>query len=245
MVDIFNLSEKRRIDTLKKALKINFEARDVQMALLKKYSKEVRDIEPGFAYFLPTLEFAWKNIDFAVSLGSGRWKAFNVYPTRVVFETVFRIEYYINKKVEVQNDIWSKEILRVNKRFHEATDSEVFKENHDNIKPFLDNPESLPDIEEYVLSDPFPRIEQLIKDSKLKGFNNDLYFHYRYLSEANHAKLLSIHMQNDEVAQYRRSLVYIFWCSKSLLTLTNSHISNETSQQVKESILKADELFKP
>lgn len=244
VVDFKTLSEQQKIIRLEKAIRVLKKVGEVQVELLEKHKKSNVPKESGYLYFFKTVNHTWENIEFALKLGKGTSRHFNVYPTRVVYENVFRLEYYINQDRRGQNEIVFWEIARLLKRFYDRDKDKEYKDTYDRMVKDLGEPTvKYPDItENSAYKDPFPRMETLVSQSKLPN-NNGFYFHYQALCESHHSKLLFIFIAENEVAQYRRNLMYIFLLTKWLLLVTDGHIKNITKDLVERAFRDTDLLI--
>lgn len=216
-----------------------------QREILKGYhSSKKSKKEIGFAYFYKTVLSTWDNAIFALKLGKGKYRYFNVYQTRVVYENVFRLEYYINQSVKDQNNICLFEMTRIIKRFYDYTGDVIYKKYYDGtVKDLGDKNTTYPKIEEKgAYKDPFPTIASLVSNSKLNN-DEDFYMHYRFLSESQHNKLMSIYIAEDPKAQYRRNISYLIILCRWLLRVVDSHIQNVTKKDVETVIKETDEIM--
>lgn len=225
--DFKSLSEQKRIFKLEKAIHRLKKVGEVQLQILLEHEKSNAPKEIGFMYFFKTVKFTWENIDFALKLGKGRSRHFNVYPARVIYENVFRIEHYINQDKKGQNEIAFWEIARLLKRFYDKDKDASFKNSYDGmVRDFGDPSTNYPDIsDKSAYKDPFPKMDTLVEQSKLPN-SSGFYFHYQALCESHHGKLLSIYIAEDELGQYRRNLMYVYLLTRWLLMITDSHIKN-------------------
>ena len=242
--DFQSLSEQKKIIKLEKAIHILQQVGEVQLELLERHEKSDTPKEIGYLYFFKTVKHTWENINFALKLGKGKSRHFNVYPTRVIYENVFRLEHYINQDRKGQNEISFWEIARLLKRFYDKDKDQVFKESYDGMVKDLGDPTiKYPDIsDKSAYKDPFPKMETSVSQSKLPN-NNGFYFHYQALCESHHSKLLSIFIAEDEIGQYRRNLMYIFLLTKWLLMITDSHIKNVTKNLIEKAFRDTDSLI--
>ncbi|MFA4936815.1 MAG: hypothetical protein WC575_00780 [Patescibacteria group bacterium] len=244
-LDFFqSLSEQKKIRRIKKALESLISVSKRQLFLLDKYEKSARQKEMGFAYFFRTLKYTWENVDFALDLSRNRNRRFNIYPTRLICENVFRLEYYIKQKKKEQNEICLWEMLRLMKRYYDEYGDLYYRNSYEGmVRDLGEKGTTYPNIDDKTAyHDPFPSIEQLVTKSNLpstKGF----YIHYRYLCEGHHGKLLAIYIADNEIAQCRRNLLLIALFCKWLLLITDSHIEHATKEMVAVTIKKADDII--
>ena len=238
-----SLSEQKKVVRLEKALGVLMKVGEHQLKLLKAYHSSNKSKEIGFAYFYQTVQSVWENINFALSLGKGKFRHFNVYPARLICENIFRLEYYINQTKDQQNEIYFWEMARVMKRFYDEFKDEEFKNKYDDIVKDLGNSNVIyPDIEkDEAYKDKFPNMEVLMRQSKLPRSKN-FYLHYRFLCESNHGKLLSLYIAKDGLKQYRLNLFYILLFTKWLLIIIDAHIQKVTNKKVSDAIKKTDEI---
>jgi len=240
-----DLPEKKKVERLERSLRVLIATLEFQKEKLKKYkNSKITEKEIGFGYFYETFSNTLDNIRFALNLGKGKYKYFNVYPTRVVCENVFRIEYYINQNIKIQNEISFYELTRIMKRFYDVDNDDTFKKSYDGmVKDFGEKDKIYPEItDQKAYKDPFPSIENLMKTSKLLNSKN-FYIHYRFLSESQHSKLLSIFVSKDQNSQYRRDIFYLNLFSKWLLRLVDIHIKNETKKEVDSAIINSEKIL--
>jgi len=245
MARFASLDENKKILKIEKSLKEIIVVSKKQISLLKNYhdSKNNKK-EIGFAYFYKTALSTWDNVNFALKLGKGKYRHFNVYPTRVVCENVFRLEYYINQNFTGQNEISLLEMTRIMKRFYDETQDVIYKDYYDKmIKDLGDKNTNYPKIEEKgSYKDPFPSMKNLITNSKLTNSKN-FYMHYRFLSESLHNKLMSIYIAEDKKSQYRRNIFYLNILCRWMLMVVDSHIQHVTKKDVDNVIKKTDEIM--
>ncbi len=239
-----NLSEPEKIKRLEKAINLLIDVGNVHIQILTEHHNSNTQKEIGFAYFFPTVKSTWENIKFSLFLGGSEYQHFNFFPARLVCENVFRLEYYITQKKEMQNEICLWEMMRVMKRFFDEFGDESFKLQYERARDDLGEPgKQYPDITTSdAYKDPFPNMFKLIEDTKLpnsKGF----YTHYQFLCESHHGKLLSLYIAKREDAQYRRNLLYIFIFCRWLLIITDSHIQRVTKDVIDEAIDTANEIM--
>lgn len=237
------LPDSKKVIRLKRAISELQKTGEYQLGLLTKYHKSNSVKEIGFHYFFTTLKSLWEQVSFAVHLGKGKYKHLSFFPTRLLLENVFRLEFYINQKLKQQNEICFWEMARVMKRYYDEFGDDVFAKNYKKLVEDIGDKEYIyPDISEGgAYKDPFPHIEKLIFSSKLPGVKG-FYTHYRFLSELEHGKLVSLHMSKESHSQYRRCLLYVFILCRWLLLLVDSHIKHETKDVVKLSIEKANSI---
>lgn len=244
-LDFFQLlPEQNKIRRIKKALENLRSAGKHQLSLLDKYEKLNKPKEIGFAYFFRTLKYTWENVDFALDLSRGKNRRFNIYPTRLICENIFRLEFYTKQTRKEQNEICLWEMLRIMKRFYdEFSDSKFGDLYEEMIKNLGEVGTAYPNInDKNAYHDPFPPMEQLMAKTNLPSTKN-FYYHYRYLCEGHHGKLLAIYTADNEIAQCRRNLFYIALFCKWLLLLTDNHIKHATKEIVDAVIKKVDDIF--
>lgn len=240
------LAETKKIIRLEKAINELLKTGHYQLELLNRYHKSDSEKEIGFDYFYRTLNSSWECVKFSISLGKGKYRYFSFFPARLLLENIFRLEYYINQGVKGQNEICFWEMARVMKRFYDEFGSSEFKVHYDKlVKDLGESGVVYPNInEDKAYKDPFPSIEKLILQSKLPN-SQGFYTHYRFLSEQEHGKLISLYMSEHDIGQYRRCLFYIFLLSKWLLLIVDSHIQNATKDMVNASLAKTDNIMFP
>ncbi len=238
-----SLPEQKKVIRLEKAIGVLVRVGRYQLELLDKYHSSSEPKEIGFGYFYPTVQSIWENTDFALSLGKGKFRHFGVYPARLICESVFRLEYYINQRKDQQNEICFWEMARLMKRFYDEFGDEEFKNQYNGMIRDLGNPDVIyPKIEEDIAyTDKFPKIKVLIEASKLPTAKN-FYPHYQFLCESHHGKLLSLHIAKDRLKQYRFNLFYILLFLKWLLLIIDAYIQKVTKSMVDDAIRKADEI---
>ena len=69
----------------------------------------------------PSLRDLWQGREYLDSriLGKGKNRRFAFYPARTVMENTFRLEYFTRQKNDVQEEIATKECLRICKRHYD------------------------------------------------------------------------------------------------------------------------------
>ena len=110
------------------------------------------------------------------------------------------------------------------KRFYDAFGDQSFKMGYERVFRNLGEVgETYPDIEEdKAYYDPFPNMHDLMSKSKSPGASG-FYKHYQFLCESHHGKLLSLYIAENEAAQYRRNLHYVYLFCIRLLKITDAH----------------------
>jgi hypothetical protein len=243
--DFAKLHEDKKILRIEKSLRELMIVFQKQISLLRGYNNSsVNKKEIGFGYFYKTVLITFDNLEHALKLGKGKYRHFNIYPTRAICENVFRLEYYINQNKDKQNEICLLEMTRIMKRFYDETKDLTYKEYYDKtIKDFGNKSINYPNIEEEkAYKDPFPSIQELMRQSKLPNVKN-FYMHYRFLSESHHNKLISIFIAENQKAQYRRNIFYLNILCRWILIIIDSHIQNVTKKDVENVIKKTDEII--
>ena len=235
------LTEKQRIFRLKKGLTELLTAAEKQLALLKQYRDSETQKNIGFDYFYRTLDASWELVRYSKFLGRSNFKAYAFSPARMLYENVFRLEYYINQKIDDQNDIAFWEVARVLKRFYDEFEDERLKNNYEQlVREFGNDGFDYPKIEDKeAYRNPFPSMKVLVEKTQIKHASK-FYFHYRYLSECEHSKLVSLYIFEDSDGQYRRCLFYSYLLSRWLLQITDAYIQNETDSIVSKSLKNAE-----
>ncbi|OHA08844.1 MAG: hypothetical protein A3B37_00650 [Candidatus Sungbacteria bacterium RIFCSPLOWO2_01_FULL_59_16] len=237
-----SLSEEDKIIRFEKAVRLLMEIGDYHVKLLTRHHESDAPKEIGFGYFYPTVKDSWDNVRFSLFLGEGEFRHFSFYPARLLCENIFRLEYYINQNRSKQNEITLWELARVMRRFYDEFGDHDFRREYERtIKELGEAEKTYPNVEEDKADhDPFPNMWNLVNMSKLPGAKG-YYIHYRFLSEGNHGKLLSLHIPSK--ARYKLSLQYIFHFCRWLLLITDIHINRVTRDAVDMAIKRADEIL--
>lgn len=196
-----SLSDQKKIARLERAVSLLEKIGQRQLDLLREYERNPhKHKEVGFMYFIRTVEATWDNIIFSRALGKNKFRKFNVYPTRVVYENVLRLEHYIKQGREQQKKIVLLEMLRVYKRFYDEYEDFGFEKDYrEVIKDFGFAEEDVPG-SRVKHQDPFPSVEEMLRKTSLKNMFS--YFHYRIMSEIGHSKLVALFMSRDETGVF-------------------------------------------
>jgi hypothetical protein len=241
------LTEKQRLDRLKRSFAIVKEVADKQLNLLHEFHKSAAPKDERFAYFYQTYKNAWQNAEFAINLGDDKNCRFSFYPVRMVLETTFRLEYFSHQKPETQMEIAQVEILRIAKRFFELEkrlggDPTKFVDTYNFFAKDGDYP-SIEEIDERNL-DKFPSMKQLTSASKIEG-GEQWYFHYQVFAEHSHGKLMSIFMQEEDIdASHRRSLMCLQVMCNDLIKNADFQLGSKTRDDVVQALKKAESIVK-
>jgi hypothetical protein len=240
------LTEQQKITRIKKAWAVISALAEKQLYLLKQIKEA--DIEKSirFLYFINTINNVWDNADFILALGKGRNRRYAFYPTRSILETIFRLEHFTRQKKEGQDDIATREILRINKRMYEqeladSGDGAKFIEFYQ----FFAKNGNYPNIQDANPNDdPFPSMRKMAETSKIEG-GSKWYPEYQVLAELTHGKLMAkIITDLDERAEYRRCLMYLIPMCNEALKIMDFHLGNKTQSEVIKVIKQAEAIVK-
>jgi hypothetical protein len=207
-----------------------------------KISKDI-----NFLYFYKTLRDVWENADFAIGLGTTEYHEFSFYPTRMVMENTFRLEFFTRQKTDKQIEIATKEMLRIAKRFYDLEkrtggDGREFQTSYEAFAQKITVPKI--DVVRERDLDPFPSMWDLMSQSKIEG-GSSWYFDYQSLAELTHGKVMSIVMKdNDELAEHRRSLMYLQTMSHDLIKNADFHLGHKMRKEVVDAIQTAEAIVK-
>ncbi|MCK5029213.1 MAG: hypothetical protein KAR57_06235 [Bacteroidales bacterium] len=241
-----NLTGRQKITRLEKAFRVLKKVGDDQVNILSKYEKSSTEKHVGFIYFINTVKDVWEKANFAIDLGKGKNKKYAFYPVRSAMENLFRLEYYINKKRDGQNEIAEREVMRIAKLEYDmdmanGEDGEEMRKYYETVAvdskyPKIENKEAKLDI--------FPNMWELMQNSRMQNAKRFYYF-YQTLCELTHSKLLAgIITKANEQDEYRRSITYLLLICRELIKITDCHIQNPTKDTVKSAIEQSELIIK-
>lgn len=203
----------------------------------------------GLMYFITTYNEMWNLADFMIKMGVGKWKSYAYYSARTFFENTFRLEYFIDKDGQEQSDLAIRELLRVCKRFYDfevklkSSASKLFKSFYDNFRQDT----LYPDIDIVTMTQlkSFPIIYNLVENSNIPK-TEDIYFHYRILSEAVHGSFFHsiTRLDDSDNETYRRYLMYLILFAKDVLRFGSEYLSGDTKEEIEAILPKCDYILK-
>ena len=242
------LTESQRRTRIEKAFGVVRKVAEKQLGLFEEAEKNQstsKDIR--FLYLQKTLQGVWENADFVIALGKTKYQEYSFYPVRMIMENTFRLEYFSRRKKDQQIEIAAKEMLRIAKRFYdfEKNNGEDGRE-YKNFYEFFATGIDIPDIDSVNERDldPFPSMRELTRNTKIEG-GSSWYFHYQSLAELTHGKLMSFVITKDEeVAEHRRSLMYLQTMCHDVLKNGDFHLGGKTRNEVVAAIEEAERIVK-
>jgi hypothetical protein len=242
-----NLSEKERIKRIKKAFKIIVKKSEEQLKFIEDKKKNNPPEEVGFLYFENTIANIWENVDFIFSIKK-KYRNLSFYPTRCVMESTFRLDHFVRQNSKTKEDITIKEFLRVLKRTWDMENNKGnqrgMSEVKQNYNQFVSLGEGYPNIENVSIKalDPFPNIKDILIASKVHDIS--LYYHYCFLSELSHGKLMHIITKNiNLVSEYRRSLMSLLMMCYKVLEVFDFYLFKKVEKNTRDIIKKAQKII--
>lgn len=242
------LTEEERIKRIRQAFNVVRKTAKKQLAYLQNHKKNNPPKEVGFLYFEHIIENIWENVDFIFSIKDKKYRNFSFYPTRCVMESAFRLDHFIRQNKKTQEDITIKECLRVLKRGWDMDNNKNNQEGMLEIKEQYDNFTSLgkgyPEIDKVTIKalEPFPNIFNILTASKV--YDIGWYYHYGFLSELTHGKLMSIIIKNiNLISEYRRSLMYLIIMGYRVLEVFDVYLFGKVRLEIQNAIKKADQII--
>lgn len=242
------LSEKQRVIRSERIYRKLKRVADLQLPLLNKHKKIVgQDTVWAFYYLFEVVKSFWRDGEFAIALGKNKWSFYAIYPTRTMMEKMLKLNYFSNQRLEEQNKIAKKELLRHYMRLYrvEKEEGRQNKGYEDQYKK-IDDKNDFPDIDKAREEDfkSFPKSEEMCLKSKLPDAKK-LYFSYRYLSGLLHGELLSlviVSLYGQGKEEYRRSMMLIIRFCTEVLKLTDFHLEHKTQKEVEAVIIETGKI---
>lgn len=240
-------TEEQRIQALKNALNILLTAANNYSRLFEKETKENVNLNSGFVYFFETFKHIIELSSYVTNQTPVDGIKYTHYLLRDMFESSLRLEHYVKQERKEQDKISSIEILR-SVRMLKSDETIEFggasKTFSDLAIEFNLNEKYHDSAKSKKIFDPFPDIKTLASSSFLNKLSElDWYFHYEYLCELTHGKLVGIISLKDErqvVMAYRRNLFYSLKILIFTLLLTDKHINFVTKDMLAETIKLAE-----
>ncbi len=236
-------SEQKRIQALKSSLGLLLDfAGKYEASLDLEISQKNTTLNKGFLYFDQSYRYIIELVSYVVIV-EGRGKKFTHHMVRAALEGSMRLEHYLKQTKEEQDKISSIEIARALKLMQsDNLGGTSFAEWMENLEL---SPEEYTQQRSKKVFDSFPDMRTLMNSSSIKERTDlDWYFHYEYLCELTHGKLVGIisldHLDNAPIVFYRRNLMYLHSILKHTLLLADKHNNFANSDELEKVIQLSD-----
>jgi hypothetical protein len=230
-----SIPERKRRVLIDKFYGVLRKVADKQLHIIEKFrkSKDQPKAERHL-YLLEITKSFWKDGDFALALGKGKYALYATYPARTMMEKVLKVLWFSKQKMGDQDLITKKELLK------QCLDYYRIEGRPDNKNRFAKtykeiNDVGLPNIDNVKRGEleAFPGYEELCQKSGLPDAST-LYRAYRHLSGLPHGDLLTTFRTkgDEEIKEYRRVMTEAVRFSMEMIKVTDFQIGFATKSEV-------------
>ncbi|MDD5749503.1 MAG: hypothetical protein PHO91_01825 [Patescibacteria group bacterium] len=194
--------------------------------------------ELRYIYVVETFEAINDCISLSHKLNTPKEHVHGLVVIRPAFENLLRLEYFLNQTKEKQNELATKEVLKIAARFYKFTGDEKYKTYY---KKFNKEAITSNDIERFDTKDKiFPDIKTLINKTKINI--KDLEFIYSNLSEFSHGRLMALVMGKSEL-QYFSPTPIAHLITIELMKITDNFLNRKTYNYIKTAMEKSSKIL--